>query len=223
MTAKAAPTLTWAMTIPATAGPRKRALLKMIALIARAEGSAARSTRVGISARREGWAIALKTPSSKVKREQQLDRDRAGIDQDGEQGRLDAAGDLRHPDDADPVAPVGESAGERAEEHDREELGHRHDAEPGAGMGQGPGEPADRDPLHPDADQRDGIAAGVDAVIAVGEGEDDIAEPARKQAIADEASGQEPKCETRNGGAEGARSYRLLQFRRNAALWYTFV
>ena len=53
-------------TIPATAGPRKRALLKMIALIAKAEGSAARLTRVGINARREGCATALKMPSSKV-------------------------------------------------------------------------------------------------------------------------------------------------------------
>ena len=56
-------------------------------------------------------------------------------------------------------------------------------------MGQGPGEPADRDPLHPDADERDGIAAGVDAVIAMGEGEDDIAEPTGKEAIANK--GQE--------------------------------
>src|SRR5262249_35141588 len=66
LTAKAAPTLIWAITTPATAGPRKRALLKTMALIAKAEGSAARSTRVGISARREGWAIALKTPRSRV-------------------------------------------------------------------------------------------------------------------------------------------------------------
>ena len=66
MTAKAAPTLTLAMTMPATAGPRKRAELKMIALIARAEGNAVRSTRVGINARRDGCATALKTPSSNV-------------------------------------------------------------------------------------------------------------------------------------------------------------
>jgi hypothetical protein len=66
LTAKAAPTLTLAMTIPATAGPRKRAELKMIALMASADGSAARSTRVGISARREGCATALKTPRSNV-------------------------------------------------------------------------------------------------------------------------------------------------------------
>jgi hypothetical protein len=39
----------------------------MIALIARAEGNAARSTRVGISASRDGWAIALKTPRSNVR------------------------------------------------------------------------------------------------------------------------------------------------------------
>jgi hypothetical protein len=51
-------------------------------------------------------------------------------------------------------------------------------------MSQSPGEPADRHALHPDSDERDGIAAGVNAVIAVGQGEDDVAEPARKQAIA---------------------------------------
>jgi hypothetical protein len=91
---------------------------------------------------------------------------------------------LGDPDDADPVTPIGESAGERAEKHDREEFGHRHDAEPGTGMSKGPGEPADRDALHPDADERDGIAASVDAIIAVVEGKDDVAEPARQQAIA---------------------------------------
>ncbi len=66
MTAKDAPTLILAMTTPATAGPTKRAELKMIALIAKAEASDRRSTRVGISASRDGWAIALNTPSRKV-------------------------------------------------------------------------------------------------------------------------------------------------------------
>ena len=46
-------------------------------------------------------------------------------------------------------------------------------------MSKGPGEPADGHALHPDSDERDGIAASVNAVIAVGEGKDDIAEPAR--------------------------------------------
>ena len=58
-------------------------------------------------------------------REQKLDRDGAGVDENCEQGCLDAAGDLRHPDDADAVAAVGESAGERAQKHHRKELGHR--------------------------------------------------------------------------------------------------
>jgi hypothetical protein len=159
----------------------------MIALIAKAEGNEARSTRVGISASRDGCAIALKTPRSKNQGEQQLYRDRVGVYQDGQQGRFDAAGDLRYADDADAVAPVGESAGERAEEHDREEFGHRHDAQPGTGMSQSPGEPANGNALHPDADQRDGIAAGVNAVVAMGEGKDDVAEPAGKQAIADKS------------------------------------
>ena len=66
LTAKAAPTLILAMTIPATAGPTKRAALKMIALTASAEANAGRSTRVGIKASLAGWAIALNTPSRKV-------------------------------------------------------------------------------------------------------------------------------------------------------------
>ena len=66
LTAKAAPTLIFAMTIPATAGPRKRAELKIIALMASAEGSAARSTRVGISSSRDGCPTALKMPRSNV-------------------------------------------------------------------------------------------------------------------------------------------------------------
>ena len=41
-------------------------IVGVIALIANAEGNAARSTRVGINARRDGCATALKTPSSSV-------------------------------------------------------------------------------------------------------------------------------------------------------------
>jgi hypothetical protein len=126
--------------------------------------------------------------------EQQLDCDRAGVDEDGEQACLDAAGDLRHADDADAVAPVGKSAGERAQKHDRKEFGHRDDAEPGAGMGQAPGEPADSDPLHPYADQRDGVACGIDAVVTVREGLDDLAEPTGKQTITDERQEIKDRC-----------------------------
>ena len=161
----------------------------MIALIANAEASDGRSTRVGISASRDGWAIALKTPSRKCQREQQPDRDRAGVDEDREQHRLGAAGDLRHADDADAVAPVGERTGERAQKHDRKKLGHRHHAEPGSRMGQGPGEPADRYALHPDADQRHGVAARINAVVAMGKGERGVADAARKQTT--EIEGQE--------------------------------
>ena len=85
---------------------------------------------------------------------------------------------------ADPVAPVGEHAGERAQEQHRQEIGERDEAEPGAGMGQGPGQPADRDALQPDADQRDAVAADIDAVVAVGEGAGDVVEPAGRTAQA---------------------------------------
>ena len=56
-------------------------------------------------------------------------------------------------------------------------------------MGHAPGEPADSDTLHTYADQRDGIACGIDAVVSVREGLDDLAEPTGKQTITDE--GQE--------------------------------
>jgi len=174
------------MTIPAAAGPRNRAALKMIALIASAEGSDARSTRVGIRARREGWATALKTPRSKVSANNNSIVI-ASVDQNDEQARLDAAGDLRDPNDPNPVAPVGQRSRERAQKHDRKKLCHRDDAEPGAGMGQCPGEPTDRHALHPDAVQRDGVAAAINAVIPVSKRAEDTGEPVGEQAITDES------------------------------------
>ncbi len=56
-------------------------------------------------------------------------------------------------------------------------------------MGQGPGEPADRDALHPHADQRDGIATRIDTVVPVGKSLDDIAQTTGKQAIAEQGYG----------------------------------
>ena len=53
-------------------------------------------------------------------------------------------------------------------------------------MRQGPGKPADRHALHPHTDQGDGIAAGINAVVSVGESPDDTTESAGKQVIADE-------------------------------------
>ena len=102
------------------------------------------------------------------------------MDEEGEQARFDASGDLCHPDDADPVSAISESAGEGAQEDYWKKLGHRHNAEPRAGMGQGPGEPADRHTLHPHTDQGDGIAAGINAVVSVGESPDDTTESTGK-------------------------------------------
>ena len=45
-------------------------------------------------------------------------------------------------------------------------------------MGQGPGQPTDRDTLEPPADQRDAVAADVNAVVAVREGSGDVAQAA---------------------------------------------
>ena len=142
--------LTSAITTPATAGPMKRAALKMIELIASAEGSASRSTRVGISASRAGWAMPLIDPEQQHQREQELDsRSQPVQTRIASRVACDAAVKLGDADDPDPVAPVGENAGERLRKQHRQELGHRDEPEPGAGMGQGPGEPADRHPLHP--------------------------------------------------------------------------
>src|SRR5206468_2916640 len=66
----------------------------------------------------------------------------------------------------------------RAETQHRQKIGERDEAEPGAGMGQGPGQPADRDALQPPADQRDAVAGGVDAVVALGEDAGDVVEAA---------------------------------------------
>jgi len=52
-------------------------------------------------------------------------------------------------------------------------------------MRQSPGEPADRDTLHPHADQRNGVASRVDAIIPVREGQQNFAKPTGKQAIAE--------------------------------------
>jgi hypothetical protein len=168
LTAKAAPTLIWAMTIPANRRSEKARAVEddRVDCQRRRQRRSIDQGRDQCQARRLGHGV--EDAEEQCECQQQLDRDPLGIDEDSEQGCLDAAGNLCHSDDADPVAPVGERTGYRAEEYDREEFGHRHDAEPGAGMGQGPGEPADRHPLHPDADERDGIAASVDAIIAVG-------------------------------------------------------
>ena len=63
MAAKAAAIPSSAITTPASAGPINRARLKMTELIASAEASDSRSTKVGIKARREGCATPLAIPS----------------------------------------------------------------------------------------------------------------------------------------------------------------
>ena len=54
-------------------------------------------------------------------------------------------------------------------------------------MGQCPGEPTDRHALHPDAVQRDGVAAAINAVIPVSKRAEDTGEPVGEQAITDES------------------------------------
>src|SRR5437773_1974106 len=52
-----------AIMTPAIAGPIKRARLKTTELIARADASDVRSTRLGTSASRAGWAMPLQPPA----------------------------------------------------------------------------------------------------------------------------------------------------------------
>ncbi len=53
-----------AIKTPAMAGPMKRAELKITELIANADAREARSTRLGINARRAGWEMPPAIPSS---------------------------------------------------------------------------------------------------------------------------------------------------------------
>ena len=117
------------------------------------------------------------------------DRDRTGICQQGQQERLADRHHLGHPDHPNAVAPVGERARDRAQEHYRRQIGEGHQAKPGAGVRQLPGEPAHGDPLQPDADQRDRVAEGIDAVIADAERAHDVAEATRGRL--------NPHCSTR--------------------------
>ena len=168
LAANAAAMLTRAIRIPAIAGPINRAALNTIELIASADGSASRSTRVGISASRAGWAMPWLIPNSITSANSMWIVIRPVATRIASSDRLRAADQLGDADDADPVAAIRHHPGERRQKQHRQELGQRHQAEPGAGMGQGPGEPAARHALHPGADQLDRVAADIDAVIAVG-------------------------------------------------------
>ena len=67
--------------------------------------------------------------------------------------------------------PVGDHAGERREQQERQELETGGDADGGAAVaGQLEDQPVLGDPLHPGADVRHDAAGGVPAVVRVGEG-----------------------------------------------------
>src|SRR5438093_3026749 len=161
--------------MPASAGPMNRARLKMTELIASAEASDSRSTRVGIKARREGCATPLAIPSISTRANRISIVIASLTNQDRQQACLGTADQLSDANCPDPVAAVGEHAGKRCEKQDRQEIGERNQSEPGAGMGQGPGQPTDRDPLKPPADQRDAVAADVNKVVAMRKGAGDVA------------------------------------------------
>src|SRR4029077_6161701 len=74
--------------------------------------------------RYEGEARGLRDgagdPEQQHEFEQEVDRDQIGLDEDGEERRLGAAAQLGDPDDPHPVAPVGQNAGEGAQEQYRQ-------------------------------------------------------------------------------------------------------
>src|SRR5207248_4031492 len=67
------------------------------------------------------------------------------------------------------VEPVGEDAGEQAEEHVRRELREGHHADVERRVRELEDEPAERDPLHPRARLGDDLTAEEEAVVPVAE------------------------------------------------------
>src|SRR6266478_2209892 len=104
--------------MPASAGPMNRARLKMTELIASAEASDSRSTRVGIKARREGCATPLAIPSIST-RANRISIVIASLTTRRQQACLGTADQLGDANCPDPVAAVGEHAGKRCEKQDR--------------------------------------------------------------------------------------------------------
>ena len=215
MTAKAAPTLILAMTIPATAGPTKRAELKMIALIARAEAErrpvdqgrdqreprrlrhrveharAERSART--AARSRSPRCRREPPAASASMLPAICVTRMMPTRSRRSARVPASG-LRNTTGKNSAIDTMPSQV--------------------AGMGQGPGEPADRHPLHPDADQRHRVAARINAVVAMGKGEGrHCRSPPGKQAT--EIEGQNDA--TTRKQQTPVRSYCLARLGANSA------
>ena len=102
LAAKAAPVPIPAITTPAIAGPMKRARLNTTELIASADGSEARSTRFGISAIRAGCDTELVMPSSSTSANNSSIVIVSVIDEQRQEARLGAGGQLRQAQDPRP-------------------------------------------------------------------------------------------------------------------------
>ncbi len=99
------------------------------------------------------------------------DLHRAGDRQDAQHHRGGGHADVRHLEQAALGDPVGDDAGERRQQQDREELQPGRDADRGRAVGgQQQHQPVLGDALHPGADVRHQVARCVAAVVGVVQG-----------------------------------------------------
>ena len=90
-----------------------------------------------------------------------------GEDEDGEHGREEHRGRLRRDHESPVVDPVGEDAGEEAEDGEGDEAAERERADRDRRVRQLDDEPGERDVLHPRPADRDHLAGEEEAVVAV--------------------------------------------------------
>jgi hypothetical protein len=134
LTAKAAPTLILAMTMPATAGPRKSGRVKDYSVDRQRRGQRGPIDEGRDQSKARRLRYSVEEAEQQCEREQKLNCDQISVNENSKQARLEGARDLGYPYDPDPVTPVGQRPRHRAQKHDRKEFGHRNDAEPCPGM-----------------------------------------------------------------------------------------
>ncbi len=147
-----------------------RAPLNIAELSATALPTSSRPTSSMAKDWRTGMSTALAQPEQDRQDQDHPDLDEAGDRQDGEDRRARTIITTWVPTR---VCALGQGvrgdAGEQAQDHDRHELGRGHDAEPDRVAGQLEDEPRLGDLLHPRPDERDGLAAEEQPVVAMAE------------------------------------------------------
>ena len=146
-------------------GPTTREALKRLAFSATAFGSSSRPTIWKVSAWRPG---ASKT--SAVLEERRAGRRpslEAAEHEDGERCGEDHRDRLSPDHELAVVDPVGDDAGEEAEDREGDEAAEGEQADGDRRAGQLDHEPGERDVLHPGAADRDHLAGEEEAVVAV--------------------------------------------------------